>query len=364
MIAAHPPRRALAAGRSGAGVRILHAPADVGGHAAGLARAERALGLHSDVAVFAAGPYGYEADLSFDLEGRPLWRRLGTRTAFLARAVRRYDVIHFNFGQSLLAWRVAGRVLNELPLLKGAGVTILVTFQGCDVRPQARCHCTQAHCRAEDPYRAPNAARFLRYADRSFHLNPDLREWLPGSRFLPYAALDVRAVTPRAPPAPREVVRVAHAPSNREVKGTSHVIAAVEQLRADGLAVELDLIEAVPRQVVLDRVAHADVVVDQLLIGWYGGFAVEAMALAKPVLCHIREDAPQDNPFGSELPIVRATPQTLGERLRTLVLDAGLRQRLGAEGRRFAERRHDPLAIAREVLAGVVALPDAVSARA
>ena len=118
MIAAHPPRRALAAGRSGAGVRILHAPADVGGHAAGLARAERALGLHSDVAVFAAGPYGYEADLSFDLEGRPLWRRLGTRTAFLARAVRRYDVIHFNFGQSLLAWRVAGRVLNELPLLQ------------------------------------------------------------------------------------------------------------------------------------------------------------------------------------------------------------------------------------------------------
>ena len=37
-------------------VAILHAPADVGGNAYGLSRAERELGLDSDVAVFSPGP--------------------------------------------------------------------------------------------------------------------------------------------------------------------------------------------------------------------------------------------------------------------------------------------------------------------
>jgi len=354
-----PSRRPAA--RS-APVRILHAPADVGGHAAGLAQAERELGLHSDVAVFAASPYGYASDIEFDLQDRGPWRRLGTRAAFTARALRHYDIIHFNFGQSLITLRAAGRVLNELPLLKRAGITVLVTFQGCDVRPQAQCFCTQEHCRAEDRYRAPNAARFLRYADRCFHLNPDLRHWLPGSRFLPYASVDLAAVRSVAELPPADVVRVAHAPSNREVKGTAHVVAAVEQLRAEGVAVVLDLIEGVSREEVLARVAAADVVVDQLLIGWYGGFAVEAMALHKPVVCHIFEQTPEDNPFGEELPIVRATPATLVERLRELARDRDLRLRLGTEGRQFCEHHHDPRLVARRVLEGIVALPEAVAA--
>jgi glycosyltransferase involved in cell wall biosynthesis len=141
------------------------------------------------------------------------------------------------------------------------------------------------------------------------------------------------------------------------VKGTRHVLAAVEQLRAQGAAVELDLIEGVARKEVLRRVREADIVVDQLLSGWYGGFAVEAMALGKPVVCHIREAVSEDNPFGAELPIVRATPATLAEQLRTLALDHALRARLGAQGRAFVERHHDPRRVAREVLEGIVALP-------
>ena len=208
---AHPVKRPVADPRP----RILHAPADVGGHAFGLSRAERELGLPSDVAVLAGGPFGYGADIRFDLEGKRTWRKLAARTGLLARALRSYDIIHFNFGQSLIPVRVGGRILNELPLIKRAGKTILVTFQGCDVRPQECCFCSQEHCRAENPYRAPNAARFLRYADRCFHLNPDLGHWLPGSRFLPYANVDPLLLTPGEPrPEGKEVI-VVHAPSNR-----------------------------------------------------------------------------------------------------------------------------------------------------
>ena len=100
--------------------------------------------------------------------------------------------------------------------------------------------------------------------------------------------------------------------------------------------------------------------IDQLLLGWYGALAVEAMAVGRPVLCYVREDEPDDNPFGAELPIVRTTPENLAEDLSRLIGNRALRASLGAQGRRFASTRHDPREIARTVLAEVEILPSAV----
>jgi glycosyltransferase involved in cell wall biosynthesis len=332
--------------------RILHAPLDVGGHAYGLSRAERELGLQSDVAVVASGPFGYETDI--DLRAgtdRPVWLRFARRASFLAGAIRKYDLFHFNFGLTLLTVRQLGRVVDELGLLKRLGKTVFVTYQGSDVRPASVCPCGRPDCLAFDRYRQPAARRALRFADRVFYLNPDLREWLPGATFCPYASLDPRVVRPSPEPEAEEIV-VAHAPTDVEVKGTRHVVAAVEALRSEGLRVRLDLIQGVSRDEVVERVRRAHVVVDQVLIGWYGGFAVEAMACGRPVLAYIREDAPDDNPFGDELRIVRTTPETLARDLRALVTDPARRRRAGDEGRRFVEEHHDPRAVARHVLEG------------
>jgi hypothetical protein len=328
-------------------VRILHAPADVGGHAFGLSRAERELGHHSDVAVLASGPYGYGADIHTDLSGAPAWRRLRTRGALVRRAIAGYDVVHLNFGQPIVALRRGSTVLSELPLLKRAGKSVLVTFQGCDVRPQAACACTSPVCAAQNPGRGPNARHMLAHADHVFHLNPDLAEWLPGSTFLPYANVDPFAIHVTEPPERDELV-VAHAPTDREVKGTAHVVAAVEALRDEGVRVRLDVVEGVKRVEALERLDAADVVVDQLRLGWYGGLAVEAMALGRPVLAYINRDA---NPFGAALPVVQTSADRLREHLRDLAGDRERRLRLGREGRAFVETHHDPRAVARAILA-------------
>ena len=329
--------------------RILHAPADVGGHAYGLSRGERALGLTSDVAVLTAGPYGYGADIRLDLDGLPALQVVRRRAAFARRALARYDVIHLNFGHPIVALRRGPFVLSELPALKRAGKTVIVTFQGCDVRPQAACACTSPVCAAQDPKRLPNARHMLRHADRVYHLNPDLRRWLPDSRFLPYASFDPNELLPRPVPEREELV-VAHGPTNREVKGTEHVIAAVDALRAEGVAVRLDLVEGVTRVEAMERFGAADVVVDQLRIGWYGGLAAESMALGRPVLAHIRESEAGDNPFGDQLPIVRTDPARLRDDLRELLADRGRRERVGAAGRAFVELHHDPRRVAQTIL--------------
>jgi glycosyltransferase involved in cell wall biosynthesis len=129
-----------------------------------------------------------------------------------------------------------------------------------------------------------------------------------------------------------------HAPSNRAKKGTDAVIAACAEL-----PVELDLVEGVPHDEARERYARADIVVDQLDVGWHGVFALEAMALGKPVVGHVKPDVVDRSAeaFGVRLPIVPATRATLTEALRPLVESPALRRELGAAGRAYVEQVHD-----------------------
>jgi glycosyltransferase involved in cell wall biosynthesis len=346
--------------RDGSGPpRILHVPGEFGVNSYGLSRGERELGFESDVAVFRPSPYGYGFD--FDLHAgadQPVWRRMCRRAAFLRRALVRYDVFHFNFGLTLLSVRQFGFARDELAWVKHRGKTVLFTYQGSDIRTSASCPCGREDCRRQDGARQRGARRALRFADRVFYTNPDLRQWLPGARFLPYTNVDPRALQPVPLPEADEVV-VVHAPTDRTIKGTKHVIDAVEQLHREGVAIRLDLVEGGNRGDVFARVARADLVVDQLLIGWYGGFAVEAMALGRPVLAYICEDEPADNPFGEALPIVRTSAATLTTDLRALAADRDRRRELGATGRAFVEQHHDPVALARTALEDLVEFPAA-----
>src|SRR5215217_892743 len=78
-------------------VRILHTPTNVANNPYSLSRAERALGFESDVVDFApATAFGFQADEVHDLAGRPFYVHLYRRGSFLARAMRHYDVFHFN----------------------------------------------------------------------------------------------------------------------------------------------------------------------------------------------------------------------------------------------------------------------------
>jgi glycosyltransferase involved in cell wall biosynthesis len=339
--------------------RILHLPWNVGGNPIGLSRGERELGFESDVAVISAHAFGYEADIDLGLGGDENRRATARKLRFLAAAARRYDVFHYNFGRTLLARLSDGAVRSEIPWLKRLGKVVLATFQGDDARPPS--HNPDG---PQDPdylemqrlWQGPRREHMLRHADRVFYVNPDLRQWLPGAEFRPYASVDIQGIESRPPPDREEVV-VAHAPSDRGIKGTERVIESVDALRAEGLPLRLDLVEGVPHREAMSRFADADLAIDQLNLGWYGGFAVEMMAMSRPVICRISEREPADNPFGEGLPVVRSDGASLPEVLRGLAGDRERRLRIGQEGRRFAEREHDRRSVARRNLEGLVPIP-------
>ena len=335
-------------------MRILHTPANVGGHPIGLSRAERELGLESEVVVFEPNPFGFEVDHDMYRNGLPPWRTTPARLRFLAEAARRYDVFHFNFGSTLLPGWGLPVAVDELPLLRLLGKRVLATFQGDDARPPKAWSDPPAPAELEgfDRRRRNARERMLRYADRVFYLNPDMRRWLPGASFCAYASFDPRTVEP-VPPRTEGELTIIHAPSHRGTKGTDAVLAAVDRVRAAGIPVRLDLVEGVRRDEALARCARADIAIDQVKVGWYGGFAVEAMSLGKPVMCYVKDSEPGDNPFGDELPLVRTTPATLADDLIALLADGPRLTATGAAGRLFAERHHDPRSVARYVLDGI-----------
>ena len=140
------------------------------------------------------------------------------------------------------------------------------------------------------------------------------------------------------PPEERARPIVLHAPSSRRRKGTEHVVEACE-----GLDVDLDIVEGLRHEEARRRYGRADIVVDQLNAGWYGIFALEAMALGKPVLSYLRPEAVQETQraLGVEVPIVPVTKETLRDRIADLATDAGRRRAVGAASRVYVERIHD-----------------------
>jgi hypothetical protein len=296
----------------------------------------------------------------------------------LRRALRGFDVIHFNFGSSILpaaAPPASSRLLGagpaayarlvglrDVPLLHRAGKRIVVTYNGDDARqgtgPVPEFHRRLAaaagdgyYTAADDERKRRAIATFDRYAHRIYYVNPDLGAFLPErAEFMPYGHVDARQwPVPGVPDRDGPPV-VVHAPSHRGIKGTESVLAAVEQLRGEGIELDFRLVEGMSHAEAVRAYEQADILVDQLLVGWYGGIAVEFMALGKPVICFLADEwtgryAPAE--MMAELPIVRADPKSLADVLRDLVARprSDLAE-LGRRGRAFVERWHDPLALA------------------
>ena len=76
------------------------------------------------------------------------------------------------------------------------------------------------------------------------------------------------------------------------------------------------------------------------------------MALGKPVVTFLHEEAVArtEDAFGTTVPIVSATAETLATHLRPLVEDADYRRRIGAASREYVERVHDIETVADRLL--------------
>jgi glycosyltransferase involved in cell wall biosynthesis len=330
--------------------------AGIGGH---MARWQRAHGIDALFLVYRDQTPHRNHDVNLDLPGRvPRALRDLVRLWTLARMLLRYDIFHFYYGRTFLRGNL------DLPLLKLFRRKVLMTYCGDDIRlaeieARRNPYWRAAPEERKKPGRDRTRIRRMRwhrlwvdrffaprnlYASATRVIEPDRIEselWL-------HNTLDCDAWTPRDY-ATREVPVLVHAPTDRGIKGTAHVEAAVERLRARGLKFEFRLVEGVSnaeaQRIYRDE---ADVIVDQFVLGGIGTLAFEGMYFGKPVVSYLLEEVRREH--FPDCPVVGATIDELEDRLAWLIENPAERVRLGREGRAFVERRVDRDTVARRVV--------------
>jgi glycosyltransferase involved in cell wall biosynthesis len=293
-------------------LRVTHCPVNFAGIPWQNVLALRRKGVDARLVVFNRELRHSEADISLDRRGGFAQQQL-TQWRALARLLPKTDVFHFYFGLTLVPKSL------QFPILHATRKKSVFHYLGSDIRG-----------------RTPEELAYGKRADAEIVGSFDALRWVPGAHMIP-PGLDLTPFSP-VPPTDRERPLVVHAPSDRKKKGTQYVIDACAQL-----PVELDIVEGLPHGEARERYKQADIVVDQLNAGWHGVFALEAMALGKPVVLYLKPDVVEqaERAYKTKVPLVPATKETLVDALRPLVESPALRREIGAASRAYVEQVHD-----------------------
>jgi len=249
--------------------------------------------------------FDYRGDQEFEKRGR--LGKYFSKYIFFLRAVSRYRCIYiyFNGGPFYLDPQLKK---YEPRLLKLARTKVVVMPYGGDVNIMSNFpNLTFKHALDADyPEFYKNLssveAQVRRWTTHADHVISGC-DWVDftyhwDTLTLAHFSIDVEKFAPYRKPldfynrefSQEDPLRILHAPNHRRIKGTDFFIKAIEELKAEGYPVELVLIQGKSNQEVLEEMSSVDVVADQLIVGWYAMFALEAMSMGKPIICYLRKD--------------------------------------------------------------------------
>ena len=337
-------------------MRVFLGPCSIAGVEWEYRNGLRKLGVDANVILRTTHPFGYPYDRVLSKGWvASNYKGVVARGGFvsiinLPFLLRRYDVFHFSYGRSILyPFKI------DVPLLKKMNKGIVMSFVGADIRcnklvlkgliePENCDYCKQSPCRIKQKIKlinfwARNAdaitsgaelSALLDYYGIPYHYGVipiDIEYWKNYEPTTEYITND-------------DEVLLVHAPSNAAKKGTQIIMNAIKKLKQK-YSIKFKLLTDTPNHVVREWLNAADIVIDQISVGWHGKLAVESMALSKPTLCYINEKYKKKYPQFKELPIVNITPNNLYDQLESLIINEQLRKKIGQKSRKYVEKIHD-----------------------
>lgn len=163
-----------------------------------------------------------------------------------------------------------------------------------------------------------------------------------------YIVVDIEKFTKRKEKSllsKEKVVKIAHSPNHRFIKGTEYVIQAIDELNKEGYKVELLLLEKMKNDKVLRILCEeADILISQLLYG-YALSAIEGMASGLPVIANMEDEEFDKRVFRrfsflDECPILSGTPETVKERIKELIDNPRITRNIAEAGVIYVEKYH------------------------
>ncbi|MEW6235447.1 MAG: CDC27 family protein [Candidatus Omnitrophota bacterium] len=349
-------------------MKILHGPTEVASLMRTHAEAQRLFGHEAITAEVVVGPQKDGDIRLFNRNPGKGVKREENRNKLLQQFVNEhlfaYDVYHFYYNTTFFADHA------DLEMLRRAGKVIVMQLCGGDSQNREPGCSLFDHFRrvyhgkqpVMPPMMTPSQHQRMAFIDRYVHafitgsgridhvprlalmprtnrswVNPvDIKQWKEKIQ-----SVDLSNKDPNK-------VYILHAPTLWQTKGSDFILPVLDRLQQRGYPVESILIQGVLPSKVHEYYAKADIVVEQILSGWYSTFACEMMAAGKPVVCRI--DPYLQSHLGLNPPLVHADPYTLFDVLVSLIENPERRKRIGEQEQEFAEEYHDHIKIGKDLL--------------
>lgn len=329
-----------------------------------LARADRLLGRQAETGVFVT--YHITRNFDWNMSNQQAWvlahiphrYSLWCEALFLL-ALMRFDAFHYFYDRGIMAPAARfGINHRELELIRQHRKQLFTYAYGADVRAREAtlalgrwnfcvdCDAPGRYCICSTEELTESMRPVIPIA-KAMNAMGDMLTYVPNANHINYWPIDTDRFKP-APPRKREPgsrLVVAHAPNHSHFKGTRYLLQAIEKLQAEGLDIELKRVQGVPNEEVLALFEQADVVVDQLVGGFYGYTALEAMAVGRPVMTYVRSH----DLLLPEFPLLNATPDSVEGVLRSIFLGGVDLDALGAAGRAYVEAHQSVAAVSRRL---------------
>jgi glycosyltransferase involved in cell wall biosynthesis len=268
-------------------------------------------------------PYNFPHDLEMYYGGKGLLHDIKTMKN-VSRSCVRFDIVHVHGGLNRKRLDVLGmHLIHRKPLV--------VHYHGSETR-------------------MGYGMAYRSMVDAKIVSRPDLLKWHADAAFIPNPI----ELVPECPFDMDAVPRVVHVSNNRALKGTDLVIESMDELRSEGLNFEFELVENQVNNNVLEKMASAHILIDQVIPGTpelpsiIGMVSLEAMARGKAVVTTFD---PEFRSFYPDCPVLSIDygRSQLKDAIRGLIADLDKVKGIGVQGRKYVSDHHSPKVICDKV---------------
>jgi glycosyltransferase involved in cell wall biosynthesis len=291
--------------------------------------------------------FKYTADILFDIKSMGEPEEILEKTKQIAHEMLlQFDVFHFHFGTSLIY------DLSDLHRYKTEGKKVVQHYWGSDVRLFSTAQKMNPYIKVKthDEELLKRKMEFTsKYVSSCIVGDYELFEYVQGifeNVYVVPALIDLGNY-PYQEPGRNEKFLIVHAPSSPLIKGTRHVVDAVEKL-SDTYDFEFKLIRNMPHDEAKKWYARADLIVDELRCGSYGLLTLESLSMGKAVITWIT-DAMRDR-YPEDVPVIVANPDTVREKIEYVLKNREIVEELGIKGRAYVKKYHDADKVAMKML--------------
>ncbi|WP_136706710.1 glycosyltransferase family 4 protein [Agromyces sp. H66] len=309
-----------------------------------------------NMAVDVPGGFSFPADTEVPV---PVYTRSREWQEAELAAVSRFTHVLFEAERALFGRLFSRDIAEEERILRTRGLSTAFMCHGSDIRlPSAHLAFTPWSPFADAGTYTDKLERDARRnravldsaARPTFVSTPDLLVDVPYAAWCP-VVVDLERWREPELTGTRSRPIVVHVPSKSHIKGTHLIEPAMRALHEDGV-IEFRSISGIPSAQMPEIYRNADLVLDQFRLGSYGVAACEAMAAGRVVLGHVVDQVRDTvrRETGHDLPIVEATPDTIGDVVAGLVDDRDRMRAAAASGVAFVGEVHDGRTSARVLL--------------